>query len=155
MAKYKGVPVAAAKAIAEKYDKNQVIVVAWDAAHGKEHVTSYGATKLECEQAAEGARRVQKALNWPPDQIIKVKPTFDKEEIEVLREMAQVIADSCGEDIIGGLMRKTNAFNILKHDEGKLCRLADKLTRENPNVCKESSIVAYGMHLLEKEKKST
>lgn len=66
--KYKSIPVAAAKAIAETYGKQQVIVVTWDAAHGKTHVTTYGDTAESCRQAALGGDKVKAALNWPPDQ---------------------------------------------------------------------------------------
>lgn len=66
MKKYKPIPVSAAKAIAETYDKQQVIVVTWDATHGKEHVTTYGDTAETCRQAALGGDKVKAALNWPP-----------------------------------------------------------------------------------------
>jgi hypothetical protein len=68
MAKYKTIPVSAAKAIAETYDKQQVIIVTWDAAHGKTHVTTYGDTAEQCRQAALGGDKVKDALGWPPDQ---------------------------------------------------------------------------------------
>ncbi len=66
--KYKPIPISAAKAIAEIYAKQQVIVVAWDAAHGKTHVTTYGDTAEACRQAALGGDKVKAALGWPPDQ---------------------------------------------------------------------------------------
>ncbi len=66
--KYKPIPVAASKAIADAYDKQQVIIVAWDAAHGKTHVTTYGDTSETCRQAALGGDKVKGALGWPPDQ---------------------------------------------------------------------------------------
>ena len=67
MTKYKGIPISAAKAIAEKYDKQQVIIVAWDPVFGKEHVTTYGTTLEACAQAAQGGNRVKRALNWPEE----------------------------------------------------------------------------------------
>ena len=39
MKKYKDIPIAAAKRIAEQYDKNQVIIVTWDNKYGLMHVT--------------------------------------------------------------------------------------------------------------------
>ncbi len=65
--KYKPIPISAAKAIAETYHKQQVIVVTWDAAHGKTHVTTYGDTAEACRQAALGGDKVKAALGWPPD----------------------------------------------------------------------------------------
>ncbi len=65
--RYKGVPVQAARYIANEYDKAQVIVVTWDKIYGKQHVTTYGQTVEECAQAAEGGNRVKKALGWPDE----------------------------------------------------------------------------------------
>lgn len=39
----------------------------WDAEHGREHVTTYGTTKVACEQAAMGGNRVKQALGWPEE----------------------------------------------------------------------------------------
>ncbi len=57
--KYKPIPITAARDIAKRFDKQQVIVVAWDAVHGKEHVTTYGTTKVACAQAALGGNKVK------------------------------------------------------------------------------------------------
>lgn len=62
--KYVNVPISAAREIAKKYKKNQVIVVCWDQEHGKTHVTTYGTSSLECEQAAKGGDFVKRALGW-------------------------------------------------------------------------------------------
>lgn len=73
MKKYVPVPIGAARKIAEEFDKDQVIVVCWDKAHGKTHVTTYGKTIEECEQAAKGGNLVKKALGWP-DELCHAKP---------------------------------------------------------------------------------
>lgn len=65
---YKPVPVSAASRIAKAYAKDQVIVVTWDGAHGKEHVTTYGRNVWQCQQAALGGDKIKRALGWPPDQ---------------------------------------------------------------------------------------
>lgn len=62
--KYKPIPIKAAKAISEAYDKNQVIIVTWDKEHGMTHVTTYGRTLEECDQAALGGNLVKRALGW-------------------------------------------------------------------------------------------
>ena len=67
MDKYVGVPIEWAKHIAEACEKDQVIIVCWDKAHGKTHVTTYGKTKEDCEQAAKGGNFVKKALGWPDE----------------------------------------------------------------------------------------
>lgn len=62
MSKYKSVPISAAERIAKSYDKNQVIIVCWDKAHGKTHITTYGINKEECQQAALGGKTIAKSL---------------------------------------------------------------------------------------------
>lgn len=61
---YKPIPISAARQIAKKYDKNQVIIVTWDAEHGQTHITTYGIDKEQCRQAAMGGKAVSKALGF-------------------------------------------------------------------------------------------
>ena len=70
---YVDVPIKAAKRIAKEFEKNQVIIVCWDQKHGRSHVTTYGKSKKECEQAAMGGNKVKKALGWP-DHLCHAKP---------------------------------------------------------------------------------
>jgi hypothetical protein len=70
---YKDIPIDVAKRIAEEFDKNQVIIVTWDEAHGRTHVTTYGKTLEECQQAAKGGNIVKRALGWP-DELCQAKP---------------------------------------------------------------------------------
>jgi RecA-family ATPase len=65
MAKYKAVPIAAAKRIAREFDKDQVVIVCRDKKHGKTHVTTYGKSIEDCIQAAKGGNFVKHALGWP------------------------------------------------------------------------------------------
>ncbi len=82
MNKYKSIPISAAKEIAKKYDKQQVIIVTWDAVHGKEHVTTYGDSKETCRQAALGGTKIKSALGWPDyrsiservEEVLRVEP---------------------------------------------------------------------------------
>jgi len=73
----KRIPIAAAKRIADEYDKDQVIVVTWDKATGTTWVTTYGKTVQECVQAAEGGNRVKRALGWP-ESLCNAKPARAK-----------------------------------------------------------------------------
>lgn len=50
--KYISVPVSAAKEIAEKFEKQEVIVLSVDRIHEKVHITTYGKTPKNCENAA-------------------------------------------------------------------------------------------------------
>lgn len=65
MSNYKEIPISAAKRIAEQFEKNQVIIVTWDAAHEMVHVTTYGKTKQDSIIAADGGNFIKKALGWP------------------------------------------------------------------------------------------
>lgn len=63
--KYIEVPIVAAKAIAETYGKNQVIIIAWDKGHNITHVTTYGHSVIDSAQAGQGGNKLKKALGWP------------------------------------------------------------------------------------------
>ena len=47
----KRLPIAAAQAVAEKYDLSQVLLIGWDGE--RVHVVTYGKTKADCEAAAK------------------------------------------------------------------------------------------------------
>lgn len=65
--KYKSIPIIAAKEVAKKYEKDQVIIITWDKLHGKMHVTTYGKTLEDCKQAAEGGNKLKRVLGFPED----------------------------------------------------------------------------------------
>lgn len=73
MSKNAKVPISAAKEIAKKYGKDQVIIVTWEKETGGETVTTYGSTLNYCEQAALGGNFVKKALGWP-NELTEAKP---------------------------------------------------------------------------------
>lgn len=62
--KYKNIPIIAAKNIANQYDKDQVIIVTWDQKFGKMHVTTYGKTLGDCDNAARGGNLIKRALGF-------------------------------------------------------------------------------------------
>ena len=64
---YKEIPIKAAKKLADKFDKNQVIIITWDKEHGRTHVTTYGKTEQECFEAAQGGEVIKQALGWPEE----------------------------------------------------------------------------------------
>ena len=68
MKAYKSIPIKVAKDIAKAYDKDQVIIVTWDKAHCKTHVTTFGVTLKDCEEAAQGGNFVKAALGWPEEE---------------------------------------------------------------------------------------
>lgn len=70
----KRMPIAAAKQIAKKYDKDQVIILTWDNKTGKTWVTTYGKTLQDCDQAAIGGNKIKKQILGWPDELCKDKP---------------------------------------------------------------------------------
>jgi hypothetical protein len=133
--KYKPIPISAAKEIAKKYDKQQVIIVAWDAQHGREHVTTYGTTKVACEQAATGGNKVKKALGWAeslcdatPNRAAKklryegIKSQDDRDALEialiVLRENIEGIRLELGDDVLLNPLT-LRAVELLQEMSGK------------------------------------
>jgi hypothetical protein len=75
----KKLPITAAKEIAKKYDKDQVIILAWDKTTGETWVTTYGKTIKDCEQAAEGGNNIKRFLGWP-EEMCKAKPARIKKK---------------------------------------------------------------------------
>lgn len=63
--RYRPIPIAAAKDVAKKYTKDQVILITWDKAHAMMHVTTYGKTLEDCKQAAKGGNILKEHLGFP------------------------------------------------------------------------------------------
>lgn len=92
----KRIPIKAAKDFAKQFGLAQVIIVAWEvdekARCAQTHVVTYGKTKEDCVQAAEGGNKVKKALGWP-DSLnamparMKGKVIFDAKEMKALRHL--------------------------------------------------------------------
>lgn len=59
MKKSKRIPIKAAKEFANQYDKDQVIILCWDKETNSTWVTTYGKSKADCEQAAEGGNEIK------------------------------------------------------------------------------------------------
>lgn len=69
----KAIPISAARDFAQKFDKDQVIVLSFSKVDGKTWVTTYGKTQEDCEQAAAGGNKLKKAMGWPDD-LCQAKP---------------------------------------------------------------------------------
>lgn len=67
MSEYKQVPVKMARAVAEAYDQDQVVIVCFNKEHSKTCVTTYGRTVEDCDEAALGGNMVKRALGWPEE----------------------------------------------------------------------------------------
>lgn len=79
----KKIPISAAKKISEEFEFPEVVIFAYDPDSGKQHVTTFGQTKEQCEDAAKAGNFLKKALNWP-DELCHAEPNLEKkiEEIE-------------------------------------------------------------------------
>jgi hypothetical protein len=65
----KRIPIKAARELAKKYKLDQVIIVAYERDEKKgtdmTHIVTYGKSKVDCLQAAQGGNMVKKTLGWP------------------------------------------------------------------------------------------
>jgi hypothetical protein len=87
---YKEIPISVAKEISEKYDKSQVIIATFDKMHLMTHITTYGQSISDSEEAAQGGNFIKSALGWP-DKLCNAKPEpknyTEKELIDALKNM--------------------------------------------------------------------
>jgi len=78
MVKSKRIPIKSAKDIAQKYDKDQVIIISWDRKTGTTWVTTHGKTIEDCNMAAEGGNKLKREfLKWP-EELCNEKPKRKK-----------------------------------------------------------------------------
>lgn len=61
------IPISAAKEISKNFDWPEVVIFAYDPATGMQHVTTYGKTIEQCEDAAKAGNYLKKALGWPEE----------------------------------------------------------------------------------------
>lgn len=58
----KRIPIAEAKRVCENQKVDQVIILAWDKDSGTTHIVTYGKTKADCKQAAQGGKKIASLL---------------------------------------------------------------------------------------------
>ncbi|NDY56304.1 hypothetical protein G3N56_06040 [Desulfovibrio sulfodismutans] len=87
MAEYVPVPIEAAKRIAEDYDKEQVIIIAYDDKHQLKHCTTYGKTLRDAALAAAVGAHLKAWLGFPeeyckvlPARVLKAIEAFEANE---------------------------------------------------------------------------
>ena len=96
----KRIPIRAAKDLAKEFNLDQVILVAYERDAQKHehmtHVVTYGKTRLDCDQAAQGGNMVKKALGWPekfcntkPSRILKLERAAQERFLSALWEVAK------------------------------------------------------------------
>jgi hypothetical protein len=62
------IPFEQAQEIAEKYDKDQVVILSWNREHCSTVVTTYGKNIHDSDQAAESGNKIKQGLGWPEHQ---------------------------------------------------------------------------------------
>lgn len=94
----KRIPISAAKEIANKFDQDQVIIITFSKKTGLTHVVTYGKTKEDCIQAAQGGNIIKRdVLKWPDENCVaapprskwKWKPSKEELSIEEAEEISK------------------------------------------------------------------
>lgn len=73
----KAISIKSAKRISEETGYSEIVIFGYDPVSGKQHVTTYGKTVAQCEDAAKAGNFLKKALNWP-DELCHDKPKRSK-----------------------------------------------------------------------------
>jgi len=77
----KRIPISWAKKIANELGYTQVVIHAYDGETGTQHVTTYGKSIVDCDNAAKGGNAIKKLLKWDEDLCnAKPKRIIDKEK---------------------------------------------------------------------------
>lgn len=61
----KDISISLAREISDKTNYPEIVIFAYDPESGQQHVTTYGRTLAQCEDAAKAGNFLKKALNWP------------------------------------------------------------------------------------------
>ena len=73
----KRIPIAIAKEISKKYEYPEIVIFAYDPDSGQQHITTYGESVEQCEDAAKAGNYLKKRLGWP-DELCNAKPRRSK-----------------------------------------------------------------------------
>ena len=77
MANTKHIPILEAKAISKKYNYPEVVIFAYDPETKNQHVTTFGQSQAQCEDAARAGNHLKRALGWP-ERLCHAKPVKQK-----------------------------------------------------------------------------
>ena len=83
------IPISRAKDIGKDLNYQQVIIVAWNK-NGTTHITTWGKTDQDSEQAAMGGEFIKKSLGWP-DSLISTGSVPER-----IKKRHAVFLDWCG-----------------------------------------------------------
>lgn len=60
----KRIPIKDLKTLVDKHQQNIAILFMWDKNTGQSHVITYGKSRVDCKQAADGGNKLKKFLKW-------------------------------------------------------------------------------------------
>lgn len=81
----KKIPIKAVKEFAEKYNKDQVIIISYSNTDNKTWVTTYGKTEIDCDQAYQAGRWFMEDFEQPQVKIEPHRVKKLKAEIKALK----------------------------------------------------------------------
>lgn len=92
---YIAVPVNSAMIISEAYNKDQVIIISWDKRYRTSHITTFGKTFTDSQQAAVGGNMFKAALKWP-DKLCHAEPNRVYQVKQALKRFKAIVnAQDC------------------------------------------------------------
>lgn len=112
----KRIPIASAKEIAKDFGYSQVIIHAYDGETHIQHVTTYGKSQSDCENAAAGGNAIKKLLKWD-EKLCNAKPArqVKREKVEKMQELLDgiisIIENPSSDDDIN--LSKFTGFAVL------------------------------------------
>lgn len=85
------IPIKTAKDIAKKYKYDQVIILAMNNAKNIQHVTTFGKTVVDADQACRGGNYIKKKfLGWPANECL-AEPTRVRKLRKRIKELEREI----------------------------------------------------------------
>lgn len=85
------IPIKAARDIAKKYRYDQLIILGIDVAKNRQHVTTFGKSTVDADQAAQGGNYIkQQLLGWPANECL-AEPTRVRKLLERIKELERKI----------------------------------------------------------------
>lgn len=90
----KRIPIITAKNIAKGFGYSQVVIHAYDGETHVQHVTTYGKSQADCENAAAGGNAIKKLLKWD-ESLSNAKPArqIKREKAEEMEKILRGIID--------------------------------------------------------------
>lgn len=85
------IPINVAKNIGTEYGYSQVVLHAYDGNTGVQHVTTWGKSVSDCDNAAEGGNAIKKLLKWESTDAVPNRVKRLNDEIILLKDAIQTL----------------------------------------------------------------